>query len=300
MWSSSRFALDLLQFVAVDQPLIDRIILMAITQANVQPIMFLPELQRTYATLQALPPEEVRRPVSINALSAMLRIPFETARRHVHLLIAKGVCELVADGARVPASAIGHAEISSGLAAIYELAKAMYAYLHQCDCFIATQSAAALDIDVPPIRAVVRLSLDHALRAIEGATSLTDDLADALLLLTVWLENIDHGEVPASSGRWLLSDAHRLPITAAKLAGKLGISESTVHRRLKKGVRKGWCRISPRGAVIPADFLACQKFVRAMSVNHSNLLRLFNQLSRLGVLEHWDATRKRPARLRRI
>lgn len=300
MWSASRFALDLLQLVAVDQSPIDRIILIAITQANLQPVMSWPDRQRTYATLRDLPPEHVRRPVSISALAAMLHMPFETARRRVHGLAGQGVCQLTAEGVRVPASAVGRAEISRGLAASYELSRAMYTRLHDEGGPVGRRSQAAPALDDPPVRAVIRHAFDLALRSIEAAASLTDDLSDALLMLTVWRHNIEHGEVPASGGRWLVSDASRAPVAAARLTGPLGLAESTVHRRLRKGVRQGWCAISPRGTVVPAGFLASRDFIRVMGVNHSHLLHFFNQLSRLGIPERWGATRKRSARSRRI
>jgi len=52
------------------------------------------------------PPDEVRRPVSVLALSTSLGMPYETTRRCVARLIAAGQCRRVKGGVIVPADAL--------------------------------------------------------------------------------------------------------------------------------------------------------------------------------------------------
>jgi hypothetical protein len=53
-----------------------------------------------------LPPDELRKPVSILAIAGSLGLPFETTRRHVAKLTEAGVCRRVQGGIIVPASAL--------------------------------------------------------------------------------------------------------------------------------------------------------------------------------------------------
>jgi hypothetical protein len=66
------------------------VIYSAIIQANVQPLNDDPALSARYAGIDAPPPDEVRRPISVHALAASLAMPYETTRRAVERLIAMG------------------------------------------------------------------------------------------------------------------------------------------------------------------------------------------------------------------
>src|ERR1041384_4981597 len=99
---ANAFALDLVKLGGFGRDVIDALLLAAISQANVAQITRSPELQRQYATLDAAPPDELRRPVSINAIAGSLRIPFETARRRIAALKDLGVIKVTAHGVIVP------------------------------------------------------------------------------------------------------------------------------------------------------------------------------------------------------
>ena len=72
---SNAFALDLVRLGGFGRDVIDALLLAAISQANVAQITRSPELQRTYATLDHPPPDELRRPVSISQHSIRREIP---------------------------------------------------------------------------------------------------------------------------------------------------------------------------------------------------------------------------------
>jgi hypothetical protein len=297
MWASTRFALDTLHVSAVGRPLVDRFIIIAVAQTNVQLITSRLEQQLTYATLEQLPPEYLRRPISISALAAMLGLPFETVRRHAQRLVSNGDCELTKDGLRVPMRVFATEEHVRTMTAAYDLTRQLYLRLRDCGCLETLQppegDRAAC---APPIRAVARLAYDHLLRLIEGAVSFAGDLTTTLLLLTVWRENVEHCHATPALEDYLLADADRRPVSAARLANRLGFSESTTYRRLRAAGQKGWCRISQRGVIVPSAFLSCNGFVQAMQLNHASLGRLFDSLSRLGVLEHWDDVQRGASR----
>jgi predicted transcriptional regulator len=73
----------------------------AIWMANVEAIRRGPE-NLQYGALPALPPDELRQPISVNALAISLRMPFETARRCVNRLLHEGLAIRVAKGLIVP------------------------------------------------------------------------------------------------------------------------------------------------------------------------------------------------------
>lgn len=83
-----------------DDPLTG-LISLAIVQGNVA------HLQReggaVYATVSDIPPDDLRRPVSIAAVAAALHLPYETTRRRIMRLIELGHCDRKGRGVIVPA-----------------------------------------------------------------------------------------------------------------------------------------------------------------------------------------------------
>jgi DNA-binding Lrp family transcriptional regulator len=289
MWSSTRYVLDAMHASAVGRPLLDRFILIAIVQANVQPVTSNLELQSKYATWDEPPPDHLRRPISISALSVMLGLPFETVRRRVRHLIANGDCRLSEDGLRVPVPRLSDVDHRRTLAANYDLVRELY---------LGLRGSGSPATRPPPeeapargtsaARAVARLSYDHLLRFIAATLPLGGDVITTLLLLTVWRENVERSEATAGRNDSLLADHEREPASASRLLARLGLSEATTHRRLRAAAREGKCLISRRGTIVPAAYLAGGEFAAAMTLNHASLGRLFDPLARMGVLARWD------------
>ena len=102
---------------AAEGDLLGGLIFAAIVQANVRQISNSPKLSKTYGQMDAIPPDEMRTPVSVNALAESLKIPYETTRRHVNKLIKDGFCIKVGTrGLIVPGSVLGSpAMIKAGL-----------------------------------------------------------------------------------------------------------------------------------------------------------------------------------------
>ena len=74
------------------------VVYIAILQANLAPLMEDPALSARYAGVDTVAPEDLRRPISVHALSLDLGIPYETTRRHVKALIESGLCRRVENG----------------------------------------------------------------------------------------------------------------------------------------------------------------------------------------------------------
>ena len=92
---------------AVDGDLMLGLIFTAIVQANVRHISDDPELGKQFGLMGSVPPDELRQPISINALSESLNIPYETTRRYVHRLLDLEWCIKVGNrGVVVPGAII--------------------------------------------------------------------------------------------------------------------------------------------------------------------------------------------------
>ncbi len=89
-----------------DGELLTSLVSMAIVQANVAYLDQVAAAENEFASVERVPPNEVRRPVSVLAISASLGLPYETTRRHVAKLIASGTCVRVKGGVIVPAKAL--------------------------------------------------------------------------------------------------------------------------------------------------------------------------------------------------
>ncbi len=76
---------------------------LALVQANVG---HLDPTGSPFDGLDSVPPDEVRRPVSVLALSASLGLPYETTRRHVAKMVATGQCLRVKGGVIAPTAAV--------------------------------------------------------------------------------------------------------------------------------------------------------------------------------------------------
>ncbi|MDG2533348.1 hypothetical protein P6144_06800 [Sphingomonas sp. HITSZ_GF] len=78
----------------------------AITAANVRRVTEDAQLARLYSSEDMPPPDAVRVPISLRALSRAIDLPFETIRRRVHALIAAGIVVRVGDGVMVPVAVL--------------------------------------------------------------------------------------------------------------------------------------------------------------------------------------------------
>ncbi|HWA60572.1 MAG TPA: hypothetical protein VG939_04320 [Caulobacteraceae bacterium] len=83
------------------------VVFIAISSANTGYLAEPSNDQHGYADLDDLPPDELRRPVSVLAIAESLRLPYETARRYVARLEAQGLVRRVGrQGVIVPTSAL--------------------------------------------------------------------------------------------------------------------------------------------------------------------------------------------------
>lgn len=88
-----------------------------------------PALDNAFSSLEVLPPDELRQPVSVYALAKALRLPYETVRRYANRLIKSGrLAKTPKGGLIVPSSLIGAERIMGAAVRFLVLAAA---YLDQ-------------------------------------------------------------------------------------------------------------------------------------------------------------------------
>jgi DNA-binding Lrp family transcriptional regulator len=294
MRASNALLLDVLAEMAFGDDPLDRIILIAIAEANVIALVSDPSLSHRYATLDEPPPDELRHPVSISAVAARTGMAFETIRRRVRRLAEQGLCELDAEGVRVPTRIIARVENDAALTAISGLTRTLYLRLRLNGCLdeLAGGNAAPF-VGTPPVRTIDRLTFGHVLRMIAGLVTTIGDLTTALILLATLRENSEHtADLPSTVvSRGLMPDTLKVSASTATIAAVLELSEATVGRRLTRLVREGRCLRRKGGVIVAASYIQRPVIVALMEFNYTSLLRLFEPLQSLGILAAWEADR---------
>lgn len=116
---SAGYILRSLHLIAdlADGELLQGLVWTAVTVANVAHLDRDAGAGGAFAGLEAIPPDALRRPVSVLAISSALGLPYETTRRHVAKLVASGQCLRVRGGILVPARALDNGAHREMLAA---------------------------------------------------------------------------------------------------------------------------------------------------------------------------------------
>jgi hypothetical protein len=280
MQVTAGFLLDQVRDARQPLDLLDALISVTVTQANVEMLMRDPDLQRAYATYGSPPPDDLRRPISINAVAQSLRLPFETVRRRIARLALFGAYRSTRDGVYVPElhlKAPGHRK---ALNAAHDRLRALYGRLLAMGELAEIDDCGPRWEGDPPLRAVGRISSEYLLRFVEPVIA---ELGDAVSA-TIWLEVL-RSSTEAEAGGW--QEVERRPVGASQVARRVGLPGQTVRRRLEALVAAGACERAGRGVLVPAETLRRPEFMDIAEKNRANLERMFGHLGRLGVLADW-------------
>lgn len=96
------------------------VIFLAIVEANVRHMRPADSISQAYSESADIPPDELRKPVSIHALALELSLPYETTRRHVNKLMQDGMCLRRETGVVVPSEVLARETITAGLKKNFE------------------------------------------------------------------------------------------------------------------------------------------------------------------------------------
>ncbi|MCR5878763.1 hypothetical protein [Phenylobacterium sp. J367] len=275
--------------------MLDTLILIAVVQSNVAPLNRNADLALTYADYEGVPPDDLRRRVSISAIAQSLRQPYETVRRRITALAAQGHCVVTPHGVYVPAERVSSPEHHRMLQDSYERVRTFYLRLRDLGMLTdlpnpAPRSAVAAG---EPVRAVARASSDYALRVLDLTVTHVGDVVRGLILLTILSCNTEHltdeqrgGDQAGAEG--FVPDALRRPVRIATIGESLGVPEETTRRHANRLVADGLVVRVADGLIVPAEVLARPAFMHLMAENQAYVRRMFEVLARLGILAEWE------------
>jgi hypothetical protein len=292
---SVAFMLDLVKVGRGDRDLLDALIVLAIVQANIAPVTRDADLQRTYAAYDEAPPDDIRRPVSMNAIAHSLVLPYETVRRRVTQMAADGLCDVGARGVVVSSAMLTSPQHRAVVIATYDLVRRFYIRLRELgELGGLPRPATPWRPDAPPpVRMVVRCSSDYVLRLVDLLTRQIGDLIAGVVFLDILRANTEQlpdsergGPETGPSG--FVPDALRRPVRVATLATRLDIPPETVRRHAAQLLKDDRCERAGAGFIVPARVLARPHVVQMMRDNHASLTRLYAHLAQLGIAGEWE------------
>jgi hypothetical protein len=288
------FVLDITAIARGKRELLDALILAATVQANTAAIAADPELEAAFAAGEAPPPDELRRPVSVEAVAEALKIPVEEARWRIRRLVRRKLCVAVGAGVIVPTRFLSTPQHLKSSFEGYERLRGFYYQLRDLGLLQnLPPPTVELSTELAPLRVVSRLATEYLLRVLETLAGPIGDPLAGLVLLMIFHCNVEHLALDVRGGRNLtvedmVSDAQRRPVRTGTIAERLGLPGAVARRYAADLVARGYCVEVRGGLLAPAEALARPAFVACVASNLINLQRMFAGLAQLGVLRAWD------------
>jgi DNA-binding Lrp family transcriptional regulator len=282
--ASAELVIDITQISRAGGDLLQPLLLTAILEANQALINQDPALQRVYGDLETSAPDELRRPVSVNAVAESLSLPFETVRRRVRALARQGLCVVTPRGVYVPNAAVTSAGYNAIQRGRYERLKAFHDTAVRLGV-VGAPSAVSPPRAAPPIRAADRALAEYMLRVSDRLMALTGGVIDGVVFLELARSNL----APLSEQDLARPDlSERLaPIRTLPLARRRGLPRETTRRHVFELEARGFCKRDSRGLRASAPPAAWPKIRALLTENLANVQRLFARLNQLGVPAHW-------------
>lgn len=229
--------------------------------------------------------------VSINSAALALGRPFETVRRHVNALIARGWCERTADGVRV-APAVWRTKGTQ---------RAMDLLHDGLVRFLADATAAGI-LRVPPLPAGrtferidgVRAAIELTLAMVGRHRGALPDLNDFAVFSAVLATNMRRLEAypqpkgPPPPGTRPFHPVHALRV--ASIARYFGMAETIVRRRAMAMVGPGKPLIRVRsGLLISVEWIASLDLVARGDRRHGTMTLILGRIAAAGFPFHVPA-----------
>ncbi|HEV2531737.1 helix-turn-helix domain-containing protein [Phenylobacterium sp.] len=279
-WLSLHFVLDVATISRGGGDLLDPLLVTTILDANQAVLHSDLELQRRYGDHGSALPDELRRPISVHALSVSLRLPYETVRRRVRRLADQGVCRLGPHGVVVP-QAIA---TSAPYVAVQALRVARLAQFETdlAAAGVLTPGHSALDEGASAVRASDRALGRYMLRTCEALIALSGSAMAGFLLLGLCATNLARLPRGAAAPWPGAFAALARPATASELARRLHMPAETVRRNLFALAEAGFAERSGRGWIAAAPAVAQSRVGRLAADNQIALRALFARLEALG------------------
>jgi hypothetical protein len=280
-----KFLLDIAWVTPGSSDLVDLLLVVATASANIGHLGRDPATNARYARLDRLPPDGLRRPISINALALSLNLPFETVRRRALALAARGVFAYAPSGVYVRAAAFEHEAAVVGFRRRYDclwrLRAEMESFGLVAPCAIAPPPA---DDPAAPVAGVNRLVSDFWLRCLEEVRTQMRDPLTGLIYLGILRANVEHlftDEVALRTRAGQPVDEEGRPVRMSDLARQLGVPYETTRRHVAWLVAHGFCLRDADGLRYPPAVVTAPEAIKTAATNLANLQRLFRQTEEL-------------------
>jgi DNA-binding transcriptional ArsR family regulator len=290
---ANAFALELVKMGGHRREVVDALLRAAILHSNLTYLDRDEAFQRRYATADADPPNEVRRPATMNAIATSLKLPFETVRRRVNHLVELGVCaHAPSGGVIVPSAMTSSAYYLQNLDLQYQALQGLYRRLRAIGLLDAPPPVEPWRGE-PPVRLAGRLVVEFVLRFVEDPLGHVGDPVTTLTGLEIILANTEGWADTEAGGEGgeaesFVPDERRTPVSVADLGARLGVPAETIRRHVRRLVEAGLARRMADGYIVPAEALAQPVVMGFAARNLMNLHRLFAGLGEFGVLAAWE------------
>ncbi len=275
---------------AIDRDLIQTLLFLAISRANVAGITEAPDAGARFAGLTSIPPDTMRLPISVYALSRDLRLPQETVRRHVGKLKADGLCIEVAGGLIVPRSVLMGPNYLMAIDQNWSLTRYFVDELARLGPFSPTQSDAQ-HRDVR--RQTVRISVDYFVDGLNLLARLGGgNLRAALVLCAVSAYDLERHSPDETLGQTMTRigdialDYFQEPIRIRTLSALLIMPIETARRHLKELAQRGLVeRRAGEGFAIPPLVDEVPSLSAELEAFGSLTDHLLERLAKIGVTD---------------
>jgi len=278
-WLSLDFVLDIATLSRGGGDLLDPLLTTTILDANQAPLHVDLDLQRRYGDEGSALPDELRRPISVNALSVSLRLPYETVRRRIWRLAEQGVCVVGPSGVFVPQAVV----TSPPYLAVQAMRVARLAQF-EADLIAAGVLAprrSALDDGAAAVRAADRALARYMIRVCEALIAFTGSAMAGFLLLGLCGANLARMSRGAPAPWPGSFGALVKPASASELARRLHMPAETVRRNLFILAKAGFAERRGAGWIAAAPAEAQPRVGRMAADNQISLRALFARLEAL-------------------
>lgn len=285
-WLAVPFFVDVSFMGRLDgMSVLDTLLINGVLEANLAPMNRDPELQESYARLDSPPPDDLRRPVSINALAGSLRLPFETVRRHVNKLVRDGALVAGPQGVYVPVEAVVAPSFVGAVRVRYERVVRFYDDLRAAGV-IEPLSAPLPSVDDAnaPTRAVGRILSDYVFRTLDPVLERVADPVSAMVMLEIvrsCTEHLTTAQAIAMMRDGWIPDAERVPARVAQLSRRLGIPYETTRRHVGWLVDQQICRRVGGGVLLASEYRRRSSLPVVTGDNLANVRRMFRLIGAL-------------------
>lgn len=274
--------------------ILDAILCMALLDGNTRHISSDDCVKRHGGAALLVSPDEVWRPLSIHGIATSLSLPFETVRRRIRALVARGMCAFVPAGVVVAEAQLASPGLLKLSEETYGEVRDLYALitrhsptfdpLGRADAPVAPRPS-----DADAVWMVSRAALAYVLRYMESVDELVGSLLDGAILLAVFNHNVARQDlrtarwVAPQAGWEILSDDLRTRTPIFALARAMNLSPETVRRRIHNLLDRGLCERDHKGIYVPGSVLASRPMQQHWDLNMGGLQRLFGDLQRVGL-----------------